>query len=446
VRPETKYAKSEDVHIAYQVSGAGPLDLVFVPGFVSHLEGQWENPKSERLLMGLGGFSRLIRFDKRGTGLSDRDVALPTLEQRMDDVRAVMDATGSTQAALFGVSEGGPMSCLFAATYPDRVKALILYGAFARMAWAPDYPWGDTAEQVARSLARIESNWGTPSQAARLAPSAVNDAEFISWSSRYYRLAASPGGAKAIVKLNLEIDVRPVLPAIRVPTLVLHRTGDTFQPIEQGRHLARQIAGAKFVELPGVDHSPWYGDVEAVVGEIQEFLTGARGQVPEADRVLATVLFTDVVDSTERATALGDHGWRTLLGNFYALARRELTRFRGREIDTAGDGLFATFDGPARAIRCATAIASGVRSLGIEVRTGVHTGECELMGDKVSGIAVHTGARVAAQAAPSEVLVSGTVRDLVAGSGLQFEDRGTRPLKGLPGDWRLFAVTGGVSQ
>ena len=441
-RPETRYAKSEDVHIAYQVSGGGPLDLVFVPGFVSHLEGQWENPRAERLLMGFGSFSRLIKFDKRGTGLSDRDVIPPTLEQRMDDVRAVMDATGSAQAALFGVSEGGPMSCLFAATYPERVKALILYGSFARVAWAADYPWGQTAEQTAESIARYEDRWGTPSAVAAIAPTAVNDAEYVNWSSRYYRLAASPGGAKAILKLNAEIDVRPVLPVIRVPTLVLYRTGDQFVPIEHGRYLARHIVGAKLVELPGIDHSPWYGDVDAIVGEVQEFLTGARVQAPEADRVLATVLFTDVVGSTERAIVLGDSGWRTLLGSFYALARRELVRFRGREIDTAGDGLFAAFDGPARAIRCASAISEGVRSLGIEVRTGVHTGECEVMGDKISGIAVHTGARVAAQAAPSEVLVSGTVKDLVAGSGLKFEDRGSRPLKGLPGEWRLFAVTG----
>ncbi len=282
-------------------------------------------------------------------------------------------------------------------------------------------PGAQTAEQTAESIARYEDRWGTPSAVAAIAPTAVNDAEYVNWSSRYYRLAASPGGAKAILKLNAEIDVRPVLPVIRVPTLVLYRTGDQFVPIEHGRYLARHIVGAKLVELPGIDHSPWYGDVDAIVGEVQEFLTGARVQAPEADRVLATVLFTDVVGSTERAIVLGDSGWRTLLGSFYALARRELVRFRGREIDTAGDGLFAAFDGPARAIRCASAISEGVRSLGIEVRTGVHTGECEVMGDKISGIAVHTGARVAAQAAPSEVLVSGTVKDLVAGSGLKLK-------------------------
>jgi len=441
-RLETKYAKSGDIHIAYQVSGAGPLDLVFVPGFVSHLEAQWDYPSSERLLDGLGAFSRLIRFDKRGTGLSDRDVPIPTLEQRMDDVRAVMDATGSQRAALLGASEGGPMSCLFAATYPERTKALVLYGSFARYSWAQDHTCGRTEEQLAQGLAHIEKYWGTPSSTIRLAPSAANDEAFMTWSARYFRLAASPGGAKAITKLNSEIDVRPVLQAIRVPTLVLHRTGDGMVSIDQGRYLAAHIAGAKLVELTGMDHLPWYGDIDAIVGEVQEFLTGTRVDAVAADRVLATVLFTDVVGSTERAVALGDLGWRRVLQDFYGLVRRELARFRGREIDNAGDGLFAAFDGPARAIRCAAAIATGVRSLGIEVRTGLHTGECEVLEEKMSGIAVHIGARVAAQAAPGEVLVSGTVRDLVAGSGIQFEDRGVRPLKGVPGEWRLFAVAG----
>ncbi len=436
-RPETKYTKSGDVHIAYQVTGDGPLDLVLVPGFVSHLEAQWEHPMSVRILERLGSFSRLIRFDKRGTGLSDRGSAIPTLEQRMEDVRAVMDAVGSKRAALFGISEGGPMSCLFAATHPERTTALILYGTFARSSWAPDHPIGRKEEEAVAARARMEQEWGTPVGIERWAPGAAQDEIFKQWWAKYLRLAASPGAAVAVAKLSAEIDVRSVLPAIRVPTLVLHRAGDRIVLIAQGRYLAEHIPGSRLVELPGNDHLPVYGDVDAIADEIQEFLTGARSHA-QSDRVLATVLFTDVVGSTERAVALGDLG---LLDGFYAVVRRELIRFRGREIDTAGDGLFAAFDGPARGIRCATAIAAGVRSLGIEVRTGLHTGECELMGEKMSGIAVHTGARVAAQAAPSEVLVSGTVRDLVAGSGIQFEDRGIRALKGVPGEWRLFAVS-----
>ncbi len=440
-RPETKYTKSGDVHIAYQVSGDGPLDIVFVPGFVSHLEAQWEYPSSARLLERLGAFSRLIRFDKRGTGLSDRESAITTLEQRMDDVRAVMDAVGSKRAALFGISEGGPMSCLFAATYPERATALILYGSYARRSWAPDHPIGRKEEDAAASRARTEQEWGTSAGIERWAPGEAQNEAFKQWFAKYLRLSASPGAAVTVMKLAGEIDVRPVLPTIRVPTLVLHRTGDRIVPISQGRYFAEHISGAKFVELPGEDHVPVSGNVDSIVDEIEEFLTGVRSEA-QSDRVLATVLFTDVVGSTERAVALGDRGWRGLLDGFYGIVRRELGRFRGREVDTAGDGFFASFDGPARAIRCATAIAVGVRPLGIEVRTGVHTGECEMMGEKMSGIAVHVGARVAAQAAPSEVLVSGTVRDLVAGSGIHFEDRGIRPLKGVPGEWRLFAVAG----
>jgi pimeloyl-ACP methyl ester carboxylesterase len=440
IQTETKYTKSGDVHVAYQVTGDGPLDIVFVPGFVSHLEAQWEYPSSARLLERLGSFSRLIRFDKRGTGLSDRESAIPTLEQRMDDVRAVMDAVGSKRAALFGISEGGPMSCLFAATYPERATALILYGSYARMLWAPDHPFGRTEEEAAASRARTEQDWGTSAGIERWAPGEVQNEAFKQWWAKYLRLSASPGAAVTVMKLAAEIDVRPVLPTIRVPTLVLHRTGDRIVTISQGRYFAEHIPGAKLVELPGEDHVPFSGNVDSIIDEIQEFLTGVRSDA-QPDRVLATVLFTDVVGSTERAVALGDRGWRGLLDGFYAVVRRELGRFRGREVDTAGDGFFASFDGPARAIRCGTAIAAGVRSLGIEVRTGVHTGECEMMGEKMSGIAVHVGARVAAQAAPSEVLVSGTVRDLVAGSGIHFEDRGIRPLKGVPGEWRLFAVS-----
>ncbi len=424
-RPETKYTKSGDIHIAYQVTGSGPLDLVWVPGFVS--------------LERLGSFSRLIRFDKRGTGLSDRMAEIPTLEQRMDDVRAVMDAVGSERAALFGISEGGPMSCLFAATYPERTSALVLYGSYARRSWAPDYPFGRTDEEWTSLLNRMEREWGGPMGIDIWAPSAAGDDAFKQWWANYLRLAASPGAAVAVMKVTQRIDVRPVLPAIRVPTLILHRAGDRMIRVEHARFLAEHVPGARLVELPGDDHVLSFGNGDAILDEIEEFLTGVRHHA-ELDRVLATVLFTDIVASTERAAAIGDRGWRALLDSYYAAVRRELGRFRGREIDTAGDGMFATFDGPARAIRCASAITGAVRPLGVEVRAGLHTGECEVMGEKVGGIAVHIGARVASQAGPGEVLVSNTVKDLVAGSGIRFEDRGAYALKGVPGEWRLFAV------
>ena len=436
--PKTQYAKSGDVHIAYQVTGTGPLDLVFVPGFVSHLEYQWEHPESARFFERLSSFSRLIRFDKRGTGLSDRVGGIPTLEQRMDDVRAVMDAVGSERAALFGVSEGGPMSLLFAATYPERTSALVLYGSYARRAWAPDHPFGRTDEEMGRIIETMEREWGGPVGVEIWVPSMAGDERFRHWWANYLRLAGSPGTAVSVMRMNMEIDVRHVLPAVRVPTLVIHRTGDRLTRVEQGRYLAERIPGARLAELPGDDHVPFFNS-DQIIDEVEEFLTGTR-HATEADRVLATVLFTDIVGSTERAAALGDRKWRELVEGYYLLARRELTRFRGREVDTAGDGFFASFDGPARAVRCAEAIAAGVRSLGIEIRAGLHTGECEVIGDKVGGIAVHIGARVASLARAGEVLVSSTVKDLVAGSGISFEDRGTQTLKGVPGEWRLFAV------
>ena len=437
--PKTRYAKSGDVHIAYQVVGEGPLDLVYVPGFVSHIEYEWELPRAAKFLQRLASFSRLIRFDKRGTGLSDRVPGIPTLEQRMDDVRAVMDAVGSQKAALLGISEGGPMSLLFAATYPQRTSALILYGSYARRAWAPDHPCGVSEEEMQRALDAMEREWGGPVTIETRAPSMVHDEGYRQWLGNYLRLAASPGAAMAIMRMNMEIDVRHVLPAIRVPTLVLHRTGERLTRVEQARYMAERIPGAKLVELAGMDHTPYAGDADPIASEVEEFLTGVR-RVAEPDRVLATVLFTDIVGSTERAAALGDRGWRELLESHHALVRRELVRFRGREIDTAGDGFLATFDGPARAVRCACAISGAVKDLGIEIRAGLHTGECEVMGDKLGGIAVHIGARVSAVAAPGEVLVSSTVKDLVAGSGLEFEDRSMHALKGIPGGWRLFAV------
>ncbi len=436
--PRTQYAKSGGVHIAYQVTGSGPIDLVIVPGFVSHLEHEWEHPWPARYLERLGSFSRLIRFDKRGTGLSDRVGGIPSLEERMDDVRAVMDAAQSECAALFGLSEGGPMSLLFAATYPRRTSALVLYGAYARRSWAPDHPCGNTEQEWQTMIDAIEQGWGDVGRVDTRAPSA--DASYRQWGATYQRLAASPGAAVAVMQMNKEIDVRPILPAIRTPTLVLHRTGDGVTRVEQARYLAEHIPGARLVELAGADHAPWVGDIDLIVDEVEEFLTGAR-HAAESDRILATVLFTDIVGSTARAVALGDRKWRDLLGEYYAFGRRELVRFRGNEVDTSGDGFFATFDGPARGIRCAMAMADGAKGLGLDIRAGLHTGECEVMGEKVGGIAVHIGARVAALARPGEVLVSNTVKDLVAGSGLQFQERGTHTLKGVPGEWRLYAAT-----
>jgi pimeloyl-ACP methyl ester carboxylesterase len=437
--PATHYAKSGDVHIAYQVSGEGPLDVVVVPGFVSHVEYQWEEPWGTRFFQRLESFSRLIRFDKRGTGLSDRVSEMPTLEQRMDDVRAVMDAVGSERAALFGYSEGGPMSILFAAAHPQRTSSLTLFGSYARLSWAPDYPHGRSEEVVRAYLERLEREWGGPFAIERFAPSAAKDERVRQWWATWLRLGASPGAAMATVRLAHEIDVRHVLPAIRVPTLILHRSDEQVTSIAHSRYMAERVPGAKLVELPGIDHIPWVGDQDALLDEVEEFLTGTRPHAT-VDRVLATVLFTDIVGSTTLAAELGDRRWRDLLQSYYTLARREVDRGRGREIDTAGDGLFASFDGPARAIRCASAIVSAVRSLGITVRAGLHTGECEVIGEKIGGIAVHIGARVAAMAGPGEVFVSHTVRDLVAGSGIRFEDRGTHELHGVPGAWPLFAV------
>jgi len=436
---ETHYTKSGDVHIAYQVTGSGPFDLVWVPGFVSHLEADWESPVRARILERMGSFCRLIRFDKRGTGLSDR-VAIPSLEQRMDDVRAVMDAIGSKQAALLGVSEGGPMSLLFAATYPERTVALAIYGSYARRLWAPDHPYGKTAADWDGFVQRLEREWGGPVALDIFAPSVANDPNAQKAWSNYLRQAASPGAAMSIMRMNGEIDVRHVLPVIRVPTLVVHRTDDRLTSIEQARYIANNIAGARLVELPGNDHVPWVGNADAIFDEIGEFLTGVRGGA-DTDRVLATILFTDIVGATERVAQLGDSGWRQLLGQHHALVRRELAKFRGREIDTAGDGFLAAFDGPARAVRCAHAIRQAARmQLNLDLRAGLHTGECELLEDKLAGLAVHIGARVSTLASAGEVLVSNTVKDLVAGSGLQFDDRGSHVLKGVPGEWRLFAA------
>jgi class 3 adenylate cyclase len=448
MQPKTRYARSGDVNIAYQVAGDGPLDLVYVPGWVSHLDLGWEEPAYARFLERLASFSRLILLDKRGTGLSDRVPlgALPTLEQRMDDVRAVMDAVGCRRAGLLGVSEGGPMCALFAATYPERTSALVMYGSYARGLPEGDYPWAATRwatthDDLETFLALLEDTWGEPEELLGFwGPSIAEDERYRRWWARYLRMSASPAAGVALARMNHEVDIRQVLPTIHVPTLIVHRADDSLNLAEGSRYMAERIPGAKFVELPGEDHLWFLGDQDALLDAVEEFLTGARS-VHETDRVLATVMFTDIVSSTERAAELGDTRWRELLESHEAAVRAELERFRGREVKMLGDGVLATFDGPARAIRCARAIRDEARALGIEIRAGLHTGECEMRNGDIGGIAVHTGARVSAEAGPGEVLVSGTVKDLVAGSGIAFEDRGIHRLKGVPGEWRLFALS-----
>jgi class 3 adenylate cyclase len=438
--PETRYAKSGNVNIAYQVVGSGPLDLILVMGWVSNVEYAWEDPSLGSFLSRLASFSRLILFDKRGTGLSDRVLELPTLEQRMDDVRAVMNAAGSESAALFGVSEGGPMCALFAATYPERTRALVIYGSYAKRIADPEYPWAPTPEERQKTYEEVERQWGSPVSIESLAPSRARDERFRSWWASYLRRSASPGDAVALLKMNTSIDIRNVLPAIRVPTLILHRTQDMDMHVEEGRYIAEHIQGARLVELDGADHLPWIGDTKTMLDEVELFLTGDLKEA-ESERILATVLFTDIVGSTTHAAQLGDSRWKELLKNHNEVVRKQLGRFRGREIGTTGDGFLSTFDGPARAIRCALAIRDALRQFGIQIRAGLHTGECEVIGDNVAGIAVHIGARVMANARNDEVWVSSTVKDLVSGSGIQFENRGRFTLKGVPGDWELFQVT-----
>jgi pimeloyl-ACP methyl ester carboxylesterase len=444
VEPQTRYARSGDVNIAYQVLGDGPFDLVFVPGYVTHLELAWKLPTFAPSLREMASYSRLIKFDKRGTGMSDPVSGAPTLETRMDDVRAVMDAVGSRRAALFGLSEGASMSVLFAATYPERTAALVLRSAFARTLWAPDYPWGRTEADYEREIERELLVYGPREDALATARSLgrFDDGEIEGFVD-YLRYGATPGMLEALLRMNKDIDIRNVLPAVRVPTLVLHGVEDELVPLEAARYLTGRIAGARLIELEGAGHLALAG-ADRIVAETNRFLTdvweSGGWTETEPDRMLATVLFTDIVGSTAKALELGDRSWRELLERHHAIVRRELVRFRGREIDTAGDGFFAAFDGPARAIRCASAVVDGVRGLGIDVRAGLHTGECEVVDGKVAGIAVHTGARVAANAQGGEVVVSSTVKDLVAGSGIDFLDRGVQELKGIPGEWRLFSV------
>ncbi len=436
---QVRYVRSSgDTRIAYQVTGEGPLDLVFVSGFVSNLEGYWEDPAFRHVFERLGSFARVALFDKRGQGLSDRPPGPPTLEQTMDDIGAVMDAVGMQQAAFFGVSEGGPATALFAASHPERVRALALYGTWARVIRSDDYPEGVPLEAFDAFTGRIDEEWGGPVCADIFAPSVCEDAQFRDNWARFLRRGAAPRDAVNLLRMYRDADVRGVLPSINAPTLVLHRTGDRLTPIEGGRTIAGLIPGARFVELPGEDHLPIV-DSDQILDEVEEFLTGER-HVREPDRVLATVMFTDIVGSTERAAALGDSRWRELVGRHDALVRRELQRHRGRPIKTLGDGFLATFDGPARGVRCAKAIAGAMRELGLEIRAGLHTGECELVGDDVAGMAVNIGARVASLAGAGEVLVSSTVKDLVVGSGIEFGERGEHRLKGVPGEWRLFSA------
>ena len=438
--PETHYARSGDVNIAYQVVGDGPLDLVFVMGWVSHLEYFWKEPSFARFLRRLASFSRLILFDKRGTGLSDRVTALPTLEERMDDVRAVMEAVGSERAALLGISEGGPMCSLFAATYPEKTSALVMIGTYAKRIWAPDYPWAPTAETRGLFFDEIRDQWGGPVGVEVRAPSAAADPAFRAWWSTYLRMGASPGAALRLTQMNSEIDVCPVLPSVRVPTLILHRTDDRCLLVEEGRYVAGMIPGARFVELPGEDHLPFVGDQDAMLDEIEEFLTGSSRSL-ELDRVLATVM---CVRASVAADAVNRAARPDLLDRFYAHARKELEWFRGRWFAPQRTGFISTFDGPARAIRCACALSAAAPRYGVEVSIGLHTGECDVRNDTISGDAVDLAAQVASHAATSEVLVSRTVKDLIAGSGLRFEDHGKHALAGVAGGWRLFAVERGV--
>jgi class 3 adenylate cyclase len=439
VPPKTRYARTGGGSIAYQVVGDGPLDLVFIPGYVSNVEYSWEMPGMARALERLASFSRLIVWDKRGTGLSDPVERVPTLDERAEDLRAVMDAATSERAALFGISEGGPMGLLFAAAHPERTSALVLHGVSPKFSSSAGWEWGWSPVEIATRLAELERDWGEAALIDLFAPSRAHDEAARHVWGRFQRTGASPAMGRAVYQALCALDCREVLPAIRVPTLIVHHTGERVAKVEAARYMAERIPGAKLVELPGIDHSFIMGNWEPVVDEIEQFLTGVPPE-RHVDRVLATVLFTDIVGSTARAVDVGDHHWRELLSAHNALTRRALDRFGGREVKTTGDGFLATFAGPSRAIECGRALQDGVRQLGLEIRIGLHTGECELMGEDVGGLAVHIGARVAALADPSEVLVSSTVKDLVAGSGIEFDNRGTHVLKGIPGTWQLFAI------
>jgi class 3 adenylate cyclase len=437
---DTRYAKSGDYHIAYQVHGSGEIDLVWAPSYFSHIEVQMEESSFRRFVNRLGTFSRVILFDKRGTGLSDRVADMPGLDDRMDDFRAVLDAVGSETTALLGTCEGGALSALFAATYPDRTRALVLANSFARATAAEDYPWAESPEEWQEHAASTSENWGSGQWLDRFAPSAVHDPRVQEWWPRFQRLAVSPNAIRTLLLMNAEIDVRNVLASVNVPTLVMHSAGDQLCAIGGARYMTEQLPEAQFVELPGADHYIWFGpDAERFADEIERFLTGTL-KPTEPDRALVTVLFVDIVDSTRKAAELGDRTWRDLLDAYYSVVNEELQRYRGRMLDTAGDGVLAAIDGPARAIRAGLGIVEGVQRFGLTVRAGVHTGEAEIVEDDLRGITVHIGSRVASQAGESELLVSSTVKDLVVGSSFAFVDRGSHEFKGVPGSWRLYAV------
>jgi len=431
--PATRYAKSGDVHVAYQEFGDGPVNIVFVPGFVSHIDNYWTHPNVVRWLERLGSFARVVMFDKRGTGLSDHVGELPGMDERMDDVRAVMDAVGMERAAVFGISEGGSLAALFAAHHPQRCDALIAYGAFAQFT-----SWFPTEEALEGLFSYIDTDWGTGNSLPLFAPTSEGDVAFQEWWGRFERLGADPGAAITLMRMNSQIDITGILPSIHVPTLVIHRTEDTLIDFDAGELLAERIPNAQLVELPGRDHLPWVGeDPLRIIDEIEQFLTGTKSE-PVVDRVLATLLFTDIVDSTITAGTVGDERWRNLLHAHDNAVRSELARFRGIEIKNTGDGFLATFDAPARAIRCALSICEAVRAVGLEVRAGLHTGEIHLVNGDVKGISVHIASRVADLAGPREVIVSRTVKDLIAGSGVTLEPYGTHSLKGVPEQWELF--------
>ena len=440
--PETRYAKKNGVHIAYQVVGEGSLDLLLVSSWFSHVEARWEIPGFAHYLRRLSSFSRLISFDKQGMGLSDPIALdrLPPLEEWMDDVRAVMDAIGCQQSAVMGINEGSVMAALFAATYPERATALVLGTATGRATWAPDHPWGPTAAEVEALVRLVEESWGTREVYAALNPSLVDDQNTLDAYARFFRQAASPAVAAAVTRMLFDVDIREVLPAISAPTLVVHRRGNPVVPSEAGREVARLIPGARFVEVPGQDYGFAVGDVDVVIDEVEEFLTGSRPR-PAGGRALSTILFTDIVDSTVRAVELGDARWGEVLEAHEALCEREVKTFSGVISDFAGDGLLASFDGPARAVYCALALRDQLRGLGLEMRAGLHTGEIESRGDRLAGIGIHIASRIVSLAEPGEILVSRTVRDLVAGSGLKFVDRGMHALKGVPDEWQLLAAT-----
>jgi pimeloyl-ACP methyl ester carboxylesterase/class 3 adenylate cyclase len=441
VRPDTRYAKTGDIHIAYQVFGDGPVDMVLATEFWHSIEMQWDQPDLAAFLERMGSFARVISFDQRGSGVSDpvslRE--LTSLDLWMDDINVVMDEVEAESAVLYGIGGGGTMSMLFAATHPQRVSGLVLVNSFARLSRAPDYPWGRGPDLEDEVLDVMRAGWGRGVFLDLVAPSRVGDEDFRRWWARYQRIGASPGTVLSMRKMLGQIDVRDVLPSIRAPTLVLHRAETTWNRIEHGRYLAEHIPGAELVEVPGVDHFFFTGNSEAIMSETEKFVAGLVGP-PESDRQLSTVLFTDIVGSTELAAQVGDRRWREVLEAQRTLVRRELERYRGLEIDTAGDGFFATFDGPGRAVQCAAVLRDAVKPLGIEIRAGLHTGEVEVLSEGLAGVAVHIGQRVLAEAEPGEVLVSSTVKDLTAGSGLEFEDRGLHALKGVPEEWRLFAV------